>query len=340
MLTVTDRRAFGSILLASYLPCAYRTDPEKRRTPSAEEAVSWESFEEITNGVWRPAPYVDERRPGSGTTCGFLTGWFLWRIGCKDRNVVNRTCAAADGSPIGRYSAGHNICAVRGACGGNGDADKRRHAHYVRVHGDPANTAAFASGALRPKLGDVVHVNTKPGTNKDHVLIFLNAFQDADGTERWQTAEAGGPTPEYAGQQMKAPFWREQAVFSSRRTVAPGPGAIRLLSREPGRSSPVTDTRSLMGWVDLDRIRDWGPLVLNPARRSSVPGYPPPVKLPNGQTLPWSALEAGAGMIGALLPGLGAGGLAPPTPAPPELPAPGTITLPGGFTIPNPFVLG
>jgi hypothetical protein len=136
---------------------------------------------------------------------------------------------------------------------------------------------------------------------------------------------------------MKAPFWREQAVFSNKRTVGRSLGAIKLLSREPGLTSPITDTRSLMGWVDLDRITDWGPFVLNPGRRSSVPGYPPPVKLPNGHTIPWSVLEAGAGILGGLLPGLGGG--APTVPVPP-VPEPGTITLPGGITIPNPFGFG
>lgn len=344
MVTVTDRRAFGSILLASYLPCAYRTDPSLGHRPTPEEAVSWESFEEITNGVWRPAPYKDAGHSGSGTTCGFLPSWFLWRIGCTDRNVVNRTCVGADGTAIGRYKAGDNICAIAGACGGRGDPESRRHAYYVPINGNRPNAQAFAAGELRPKLGDIVHVNTKPGSNQDHVFIFLNDFRDDNGTERWQTAEAGGPTAEYAGKQMSVKFWREQAVFSSKRTVGDAAaGAIKLLSREPGPHQPVTDTRFLMGWVDLDRIAAWGPFVLDAGRKSSVPGYPPPVKLPNGQTVPWSTLSAGGGLLDGLVPGLGlpptgiAGPGPEPQPATPGGDQPTGITLPGGITLPNPF---
>ncbi|TCZ53401.1 hypothetical protein [Roseicella aquatilis] len=335
MFSVTDQRAFGSILLASYLPCAYRKDPKLRHAPTAEEAISWESFEEITNGAWRPAPKVSETNTGSGTTCGFLPAWFLWRLGCIDGNLVNRTCRSAGGAIVSTYEAGWNICAVRGACAreardaqGNVRVVKRRqHACYVKIHDHAENTRRFAAGELRPRLGDIIHVNTQPGTNRDHVFIYLNDFEDPDGTERWQTAEAGGPTPEYAGKQMEAPFWREQAVFSNKRTVAQGAGPIRLLSREPGMRSPVSDTRTLMGWVDLDRITGWDAPVFDPGRRSSVPGYPPPVKLPNGQTMPWSVLAA----AGGVLPGLGGG-------APPSMPPlPGDVTLPGGISIPNPF---
>src|SRR5436305_6156829 len=29
---------------------------------------------------------------GAGTTCGFLPHWLLWRLGCRDATLVNRTC--------------------------------------------------------------------------------------------------------------------------------------------------------------------------------------------------------------------------------------------------------
>lgn len=107
---------------------------------------------------------------GIGTTCGYLTGWLLWRLGAKDNRIVNRE-QAADGL---KYHVAENISRLVGG--------------------------AKALGAWRtladglPKPGDMAYYATNPppgpppaGWNwHEHVNVVLDA-----GPDEWRTADGG-----------------------------------------------------------------------------------------------------------------------------------------------------
>ncbi len=76
---------------------------------------------------------------GSGTTCGFLPHWMLWRLGCSDTSLVNRF------EPDGgfHYDNGQNIARL-------GD-----HRYFLPL-GGRKDADALLRGELGPKPGDVV----------------------------------------------------------------------------------------------------------------------------------------------------------------------------------------
>src|SRR5262249_21777979 len=71
---------------------------------------------------------------GSGTTCGFLPHWMLWRLGCTDTNLINRF------EPDGgfRYANGQNIARLNNP-------------GYFRPFVDRTDAAALLGGKLSPQ---------------------------------------------------------------------------------------------------------------------------------------------------------------------------------------------
>jgi hypothetical protein len=118
---------------------------------------------------------------GMGTTCGYLTGWLLWRLGCVDPQIVNRE-EPADGL---RYAVGMNI--ARLVSGGKALGAWRTQA-----------------GGARPKPGDLCYYAMDPpaknsdGSNNWHEHV--NVAVDCSGDE-WRSADAGRTDPQ-TGKQM------------------------------------------------------------------------------------------------------------------------------------------
>jgi hypothetical protein len=121
---------------------------------------------------------------GSGTTCGFLPHWLLWRFGCTDGTLVNR-CAPEQGL---KYTDQQNISRL----------NNPKAAARIRV--DSALTTAMASNAGGPKQGDFIIIRGAFWWDKDHkvqnrdsahVFVLLDVVK-ADGKEVvWKIAQAG-----------------------------------------------------------------------------------------------------------------------------------------------------
>jgi hypothetical protein len=136
-------------LLTAYLPCT--TGSEK--------------FHEIAKDYGK-----------MGTTCGYLTGWLLWRLGCVDPRIVNRE-EPADGL---HYAVGMNI--ARLVSGGKALGAWRTQA-----------------GGARPKPGDCCYYAVDPpinGNYHEHVNVAVDCS-----TDMWRSADAGRTDPK-TGEQM------------------------------------------------------------------------------------------------------------------------------------------
>lgn len=118
---------------------------------------------------------------GVGTTCGYLPGWLMWRLGVVDPQIVNRE-EPADNL---HYAVGMNIARM--------------------VSGGKALGAwRTPEGGARPKLGDLCYYAMDPpqaksdGTKDYHEHV--NVAIDTTGDE-WKSADAGRTNPK-DGKQM------------------------------------------------------------------------------------------------------------------------------------------
>lgn len=153
---------------------------------------------------------------GKGTTSGFLCHWLLWRLGCTDRNIVNRN--APDNYV---YRSGENIRRIW-----NGGQPP-----FVRVLG----TGRVAEGE-RPEQGDLVFIGTPnaPMTNA-HVFVFLEEFQ-RDGRTFWRGADAG----------QRNTANKECARYSERELTIRGRDAVVRRHNRP--------QRTVFGWLSLANL--------------------------------------------------------------------------------------
>ncbi|GMA15727.1 DUF2272 domain-containing protein [Deinococcus metallilatus] len=106
--------------------------------------------------------------PRCGTTCGFLPHWLLWRLGCQDREIVNR---AEPGGYV--YRPGQNI---------------RRLWNLGQLPFVSALNGELAAGQ-RPGPGDIVFIRGADNRS-EHVCVFLEEVQRA-GRTFWRSADAG-----------------------------------------------------------------------------------------------------------------------------------------------------
>jgi len=130
---------------------------------------------------------------GVGTTCGYLPAWLMWRLGCVDPRIVNRS-EPAEGL---HYAVGMNIARL---VQGGKDLGAWR---------TPAQNG-------RPKLGDLCYYAMDPpqqkgdGTKDYHEHV--NVCIDSSGDD-WKSADAGRTNPK-DGKQM--------AEFVTRKRLADG----------------------------------------------------------------------------------------------------------------------
>ncbi|WP_425148721.1 DUF2272 domain-containing protein [Deinococcus sp.] len=107
-----------------------------------------------------------------GTTCGFLPHWLLWRLGCGDLEIVNRS-----GTGDSRYRPAQNLS-------------------RLWSQGQFPFVSAL-SGQLqrgqRPESGDIVLLRRWPDgdSRSEHALIFLEERLEARGRVVWRSADAG-----------------------------------------------------------------------------------------------------------------------------------------------------
>lgn len=121
---------------------------------------------------------------GSGTTCGFLCHWLMWRLGCRDPKIVNRS----DPSSGLKYRIGMNIAMI------------------YRGGGSPWVTM---KPGMTPQPGDVCLVSNGPSST-EHVFVFVSQEIDIDGSIHWNTADAGQRDP--SGPFVAAKWCRRKLV--------------------------------------------------------------------------------------------------------------------------------
>ncbi|MES2823450.1 MAG: hypothetical protein V4732_07605 [Pseudomonadota bacterium] len=127
---------------------------------------------------------------GGGTTCGFLPHWLLWRLGCKDKVVINRyepdtVFEYKDQVNLGRFLS---------------------HKQFTRVAFPDTGYGANAKGPndekllnlqISPKAGDAVIIqgNKSPkGNDTSHIFVVLDdGIWDSTvkGKGTWRVAETG-----------------------------------------------------------------------------------------------------------------------------------------------------
>lgn len=106
--------------------------------------------------------------PRCGTTCGFLPHWLLWRLGCQDREIVNR---AEPGGYV--YRPGQNISRLW---------TLGQFPFVSALRGE------LVAGA-RPEPGDTVFIRGDTNSS-EHVFVFLEEVERG-GRRFWRSADAG-----------------------------------------------------------------------------------------------------------------------------------------------------
>ncbi len=119
---------------------------------------------------------------GSGTTCGFLCHWLMWRLGVRDEKITVKTLGKSGaqvnvtiglvnrGAPGYEYHNGFNIACITS------------NRNFIKRGTTPYNQS-------KPKLGDIIWIDTETYQNA-HVFVYLG--EKRVGTETyWITAESG-----------------------------------------------------------------------------------------------------------------------------------------------------
>lgn len=124
---------------------------------------------------------------GMGTTCGFLPHWLLWRFGCRDNTLVNRSSP-----PEGlTYRVGWNISMFT-------PDGKRTPPSWMTMNEQRTRDAASGKGG--PNSGDFVVVRggywLNPSTGKhdldsQHIFVLLDVVEANGKAVSWRVAQAG-----------------------------------------------------------------------------------------------------------------------------------------------------
>ena len=150
-------------------------------------------------------------QPGFGTSCGCLPHWLLWRLGCSDTSLVNR-------SEVGyRYRPGQNISII---------------------YNHP-KTKKSPQVAFLPKAGDLIlvddqewmksHVEAKEKYLHQHVFCFVRQTQDG-GKTVWETAESGHASSKAATGVVEAgPSSRQLTVANGKVWLTQEGGGMRFV---------------------------------------------------------------------------------------------------------------
>lgn len=220
-------RLLAVLALYAQIPCDFPYS-DVRDYP---ERCHPEKFQRITDAKWRPDW-------GPGTTCGFLTSWLLYALGCRDGSTVNRDDPAWNATHRKEeslaFKIGKNICMLRE------DPVPPEHPK------EPAKLKAAwvawdtRTPERRPKVGDIVHItrDVPPGKqDPSHVFVFLEEFEEG-GKTYWLTADGGQTSPSKSSDKNISSFM----CFNLREVTFP--------SGKP----PSIGNRHVTGWLDLMRL--------------------------------------------------------------------------------------
>lgn len=189
---------------------------------------------------------------GMGTTCGFLPQWLLWRLGCRDAELVCRSAPEQGlsykiGEQIGRLVSGYGV---------------RNVPSWVAMD-TPEKTRAMANGTGGPKQGDFViirgqHWNDSEGKrtrDSSHIFVLVDVLSANGKKVTWRVAQTGLST--HAGKQagqittMSGELTESDVPEGAVGKVHKGPNLVftsNILNEEPNYR------RRVIGYTDLDRV--------------------------------------------------------------------------------------
>lgn len=186
---------------------------------------------------------------GMGTTCGFLPHWLLWRFGCRDNTLVNRSSP-----PEGlTYRIGENLSIFQ-------PTKNQPRPSWTRL--DEQKTRDAASGKGGPKPGDFVIIRGgfwvekstgKRDRDSAHIFVLLDVLEANGKTVKWRVAQSGVSNNAFqqgAHITTLTGELREGEVLEAN-TPAKGPNLVfvaNILGEEPNFP------RRVIGYVDLDKV--------------------------------------------------------------------------------------
>jgi hypothetical protein len=162
---------------------------------------------------------------GSGTTCGFPTHWVLWRLSCDDSALVNRY----EPDTGFTYTDGENLSKIAG------------HSAFVRLDNSKNNREQFLNGSIRPRPGDTIFITGGKKTDAkgkekydEHVYMVIGEpTGSAKDKIEWPVTNSG------MGEEGK----QKGKIISA-----------RGVSRKGGEWKDTLDGRTLLGWLDIDKL--------------------------------------------------------------------------------------
>lgn len=223
-------------------------DPTKtKRVPDPKHSVSKEAKDK-----WKALGNIDVEaqraaQPGY-TTCGALPQHVVKRLGIKDHWIASGGLyGVAFGDPTwnkdGKIKA-ENDEEAKKAHGPRAWVDKDKKVHKGGARG--MGVWVENTGDGRPKAGDIYLlgvVGTTPPQIK-HIGIFVSATDNGDGTETWETADAG--------QGVKA---QQKATYSKKEhDVKQGEQPARIYNKNDKTVTGMADKGTVLGWVDLEAL--------------------------------------------------------------------------------------
>lgn len=170
----------------------------------------------------------------SGTTCGFLCHWMMWKLGVKERTILNWTDTARGT----KFTSGRNIDMIW----------NKRQRPFIQIaepYAPPAKTnpqmnllelGASMGGIGGPQPGDCVFIREPGGSpHSEHVFVFCGATRKPGGVLEWSTAESGQANGTDADPKTR---------------VVQLSGNLKGYTKISG-NDPI---RTIIGWLDLGQL--------------------------------------------------------------------------------------
>ena len=190
---------------------------------------------------------------GQGTTCGFLPHWLLWRFGCSDTTLVNRS-----EPPEGHhYRIGENLSIFQpdGRKGGN------KRPSWTKL--DKNNTMDLFKG-LGPQPGDPIVI--RGGYWKDkttgertldsaHIMVLLEVVSYSPTGVKWRVAQSGNNNNAFEQAAHIAVLDGElvEGTAKEANSDVPGPHLIFKTNIKGEENFP----RRVTGYCNIDAL-PWG----------------------------------------------------------------------------------
>jgi hypothetical protein len=184
-----------------------------------------------------------KKTPDSGTTCGFLCQWLMWKLGVGDPKVLNWNTVRGtwetpkSDTPKKRdttFVPALNISRIAHA--GKPKFISTNPLDGLNLLEGPDGWVSSGMGR-GPQCGDIVYIRYKTNNNDGHVFVFLyNMMGDR---AKWRTAEAG-----FTGGTDAIKKWRTLELSGNKH------GFTKINSDQ----TIDNQHREVFGWLDISQV--------------------------------------------------------------------------------------